>query len=58
MVLSWPLTVFNFQLQESTNLARANSWSPVNQAAVTNGAQFSVTVPAGVGPKFFRLKSQ
>lgn len=56
-VLSWPLTTPNFQLQESTNLALVNSWSPVAQSPVTNGAQISVTVPASGERKFFRLKS-
>ena len=58
MILSWPVTVLNFQLQENTNFALPNSWSPVAQPAVTNGAQISVTVPTSAARKFFRLKSQ
>jgi uncharacterized delta-60 repeat protein len=58
VILSWPVTALNFQLRETTNLALANAWSLVAQPAVTNGPQISVTLPAGVGPKFFRLKSQ
>ena len=57
-ILSWPVTALNFQLQETTNLALPNSWSPVAQPAVTNGAQISVTVPASADRKFFRLKWQ
>jgi uncharacterized delta-60 repeat protein len=58
VIVSRPATALNFHLQETTNLALPNSWSPVAQPAVTNGAQISVTVPLSVGPKFFRLKSQ
>ena len=58
VILSWPVSGLNFQVQENTNLALPNSWSPVAQPAVTNGAQISVTVPASVARKFFRLKSQ
>ena len=58
VAISWPVTALNFQLQESTDLALADSWSPVAQSAVTNGAQISVTVPTSADRKFFRLKSQ
>jgi uncharacterized delta-60 repeat protein len=58
VILSWPVTVLNFQLQESTDLSPPNSWSPVAQAAVTNGNQVSVTIPTIVGGKFFRLQAQ
>ena len=58
VILSWPVTGLNFQLQETTDLSLPNFWSPVAQAAVTNAGQISVTVPTTVGRKFFRLKSQ
>jgi uncharacterized delta-60 repeat protein len=58
VIVSWPVSALNFQLRETTNLSLPNAWSPVAQTAVTNGAQLSVTVPAGAGPKFFLLKSQ
>jgi hypothetical protein len=58
VIVSWPLTTLNFQLHETTNLSLPNSWSPVAQPAVTNAGQISVTVPATVGRKLFRLKSQ
>ena len=58
MILTWPVSALNFQLQENTNLALPNSWSPVEQSGVTNGAQISVSVPASAPRKFFRLKSQ
>jgi uncharacterized delta-60 repeat protein len=58
VIVSWPVTGLNFQLQENTNLSPPNSWSPFAQAAITNAGQVSVTVPTTVGHKFFRLKSQ
>jgi hypothetical protein len=58
VIISWPVSALNFQLHENTNLLLPISWSPVAQPNVTNGAQISVTVPADVGPRFFRLKSQ
>jgi hypothetical protein len=58
VIVSWPATGLNFQLQETTDLLLPNSWSPVAQPAVTNAGHISVTVPTTVGRKFFRLKSQ
>jgi uncharacterized delta-60 repeat protein len=58
LILSWPVSVLNFQLQESTDLSLPTSWTLVAQTTVTNAGQISVTVPASVGRKFFRLKSQ
>jgi hypothetical protein len=54
----WPVTALDFQLQQSTNLALENVWSPVSETAVTNGAQIYVNVPANAARKFFRPKSQ
>jgi uncharacterized delta-60 repeat protein len=58
MILSWPVTGLNFQLQETTDVLLPNSWSPVAQPAVTNGNQVSVTVPTTAPRRFFRLQSQ
>jgi uncharacterized delta-60 repeat protein len=58
LVLFWSVAAPNFHLQESTNLALPDSWSPVPQLAVTNGSQISVIVPTSAEQMFFRLKSQ
>ena len=58
VIVSWPATGLNFQLQANTNLSLPNSWSAVAQPAVTNAGQISVTVPTTVGRNFLRLKSQ
>ena len=57
VILSWPVSASNFQLQESTNISLLNAWSPVGEPRVTNGAQVSVTVPTSGERRFFRLKS-
>ena len=57
VIVSWPVTGLNFQLQESTNLFPA-AWSPVAQSTITNTGQVSVALPTTIGRKFFRLKSQ
>src|SRR4029453_15751198 len=58
VIVTWPVSFAGFTLQSATNIALANAWSPVAQLPVTNGAQMSVTLPANVERKFFRLKSQ
>jgi uncharacterized repeat protein (TIGR03803 family) len=58
VVVTWPVSFAGFTLQSATNIALPNAWSPVAQLPVTNGAQISITLPANVGRKFFRLKSQ
>jgi uncharacterized delta-60 repeat protein len=58
VIVSWPVTGLNFQLQGNTNLSLPNSWSSVAEPAITNTGQISVTVPTTVGRKFFRLRSQ
>jgi len=57
VIVSWPVTSLNFQLQENTDLSLPNAWSAVAQPAVTNFGQISVVVPASEARKFFRLKS-
>ena len=57
MIVTWPVTSLNLQLQENTDLSLSSSWSSVAEPAVTNAGQVSVTVSTTVGQKFFRLKS-
>lgn len=56
MVVSWPADAAGYHLEESTNVALANSWSPVAQSTITNAGRISVTVSTTV-TRFFRLKS-
>jgi len=57
VIVSWPVTALDFQLQQTTNLALPNSWLPVGQPAVTNGSRISRTIPATAGNRFYRLMS-
>jgi uncharacterized repeat protein (TIGR03803 family) len=62
VVLTWPIGFAGFDyrgftLQSTTGISPTD-WSPVAEAAVTNAGQISVTVPATVAQKFFRLNSQ
>jgi hypothetical protein len=56
VTLFWPAYAAGFQLQVSTNLAAANSWSAVAQTASTNSNQISVTIPTPAARQFFRLR--
>jgi uncharacterized delta-60 repeat protein len=57
VIVSWPASAAGYSLQENTNVSSANPWFPVAQSTVTNAGQISVTVPANLGSKFFRLRS-
>jgi len=54
-VLSWPLGVSGFSLQENPNLSNP-MWIATPQAVVDTATEHTVTVPAGGLIKFFRLK--
>ena len=57
VILSWPGSALNFQLQENTDLSLSNDWSAVAASRSTNNGFISVTVPAIGSRKFFRLSS-
>jgi uncharacterized delta-60 repeat protein len=57
VIVRWPVTALNFQLQQSTNLSLTNGWSVVGDARSTNNGFVSVTSPATNTHKFFRLSS-
>jgi hypothetical protein len=54
-VLSWPVSVMGFTLQESTALS-TGSWTNTPQAVVDTATEHTVTVPAAGLMKCFRLK--
>ena len=58
VIVSWPVSALNSQLQETTDPSLPNSWALVAQPAVTNAGRVFVTVPTTARRKFFRLKSQ
>ncbi|MEY2407432.1 MAG: hypothetical protein QOF48_102 [Verrucomicrobiota bacterium] len=57
VIVRWPVTALNFQLQGSTNLSLANGWTPVAESRSTNNGFISVTSPATNIHRFFRLTS-
>lgn len=54
-LLSWPITVNGFSLQESPSAAVPN-WNPTPQSIVDTATEHTVTVPANGAVKMFRLK--
>jgi hypothetical protein len=55
VILSWPTSALNFQLQENTDLSLSNGWSIVAASRSTNNGFISVPIPAIDSSKFFRL---
>lgn len=56
VVISWPSPSTGFKLQENVNLAAPDTWGAVGLSVVDDGTTKSVTLPAPVGTRFFRLK--
>jgi len=54
-VISWPLTVTGFTLEEATAVSNT-SWNNTLQSVVDTAAEHTVTVPANGVMKVFRLK--
>jgi hypothetical protein len=50
--LRWPSNAANFVLEASSNLA---NWYAITPAAITNGGQISVQIPASGERLFYRL---
>jgi uncharacterized delta-60 repeat protein len=57
VIVRWPVTALNFQLQGRTNLSLANGWTSVAETRSTNNGFISVTIPATNSHQFFRLSS-
>lgn len=51
--LSWPASAAGFGVEASTNLI---NWTPVTGTMVTNGANVTITAPAGGPQMFYRLQ--
>jgi hypothetical protein len=57
VILSWPASPPNYQLQESASLSLSNNWSAVGAPRSTNNHFISVTLPNTDSHKSFRLSS-
>ena len=55
-ILSWPLSLAGFTLEETANLAQPNSWNAVPQAIVNTTTEHTITVPAAGIIKCYRLR--
>ena len=58
IVLSWPASSVNYQLQENVTLFPAGPWSAVTRTQTTNSGRISITIPFSPGSRFYRLKSE
>jgi hypothetical protein len=55
-VLSWPVSVTGFTLEETATVAKPNSWSATVQSVVDTATEHTVTVPAVGVIKCYRLR--
>jgi hypothetical protein len=55
-VLSWPVSVTGFTLEETATVAQPNSWSATPQSVVDTATEHTVTVPAVGVIKCYRLR--
>jgi hypothetical protein len=55
LMLSWPLSAQNFNLQTTTNLADPNSWSTLTNVPAIVNLQNTVTNPITANQGFYRL---
>ena len=58
VIVNWPATALNFQLQTSTNVSLTNGWVSLTATRSTNNGLISVAIPATNSGRFFRLGSQ
>ena len=56
VLVTWPSYASNYQLQTTTNLLAANSWTQITAGISTNGINISALVAKSTTAKFFRLK--
>ena len=55
-VLSWPVSVTGFTLEETPTVAQPNNWSATPQSIVDTATEHTVTVPAVGVIKCYRLR--
>jgi len=56
LMLSWPLSAQNFNLQTTTNLTDPNSWTTLPTVPAIVNLQNAITNPISDGMRFYRLK--
>jgi hypothetical protein len=55
-IISWPAPSTGFVLQQNSDVNVTNGWSNVGISVVVTNGQNTVTVPANLARKFYRLK--
>jgi hypothetical protein len=58
LLLSWPMSAQNFNLQTTTNLADPNSWTILTNPPAIINSQNAVTNPISDAVRFYRLIRQ
>lgn len=56
IIISWPSTAVDFVLESTSSLAPPISWNPVTSTPADDGTQKTVTINAGSGEEFYRLR--
>jgi hypothetical protein len=57
LTIMWPVSASGFILQAAGVLGNSSAWAAVQTQAAQSGNLFSLTVPFGNGPMFYRLRS-
>jgi hypothetical protein len=57
IIISWATAAGSYTLEVTDSLLPPVSWSPAPEPPVVNGPQTIVTITAGAGNKFYRLRS-
>jgi hypothetical protein len=55
MSIAWTNTAAGFVLKQTDNLSPPIQWAAVTNSPVVNNGQLVVTLPAGVGNRFYVL---
>jgi hypothetical protein len=57
IVISWSTAAGSYTLEMTDSLTPPVTWTPAPETPVVNGQQTTVTITAGAGNKFYRLRS-
>jgi len=55
VIISWPTNASNYTLEQTANLTRPATWSPVTNTITVNGTNNTVTINASSGVRYFEL---
>ncbi len=55
MILSWPTNAASFVLNQTSSLAKPATWTPVINGITVSGTNFTITINAASGNRFYAL---